>query len=310
MQKAYNRINWENYPSTNSPLNEENLNRMDAALDTIDNRVIDLDNGKANQTDLVSLQNVVSTKADKTTVNTLTGRVDTIEVVKAEQSDLLQSLKTVVYDPVTGIFTFTKWNGVSYQADLNVEKIPVSFVLTADGILIMTTADGTRYACNIANLIKEITFAPSDQVTFDVVMDSGGNKTVTAHLVRGSITGDYLEPNYLDNVQQASQSARNSANNADAAAVLARSYAKGGTGTRQGENTDNAQFYSQQSASSAAAAELAKDAAEDAADAITELTTETQFRVNFTTGNLEYSSPVYEFRVNESTGNLEWRVSA
>ena len=42
MQKIYSRINWENTPSTETPLNETNLNRIDAALDVIDDRVVDL----------------------------------------------------------------------------------------------------------------------------------------------------------------------------------------------------------------------------------------------------------------------------
>lgn len=41
MQKAYSRIIWENEPSEATPLNERNLNKMDYALDIIDNRVID-----------------------------------------------------------------------------------------------------------------------------------------------------------------------------------------------------------------------------------------------------------------------------
>ena len=42
MQKVYQRINWENDPSTNTPLSEDNLNKMDYALDQIDNRVVQL----------------------------------------------------------------------------------------------------------------------------------------------------------------------------------------------------------------------------------------------------------------------------
>ena len=52
MQKAYTRIQWENTPSTNTPLNETNLNKMDAALNTIDDRVIALDAGKADIEDI------------------------------------------------------------------------------------------------------------------------------------------------------------------------------------------------------------------------------------------------------------------
>ena len=42
MQKVYSRINWENDPSTNTAINEDNLNKMDYALDKIDDRVVQL----------------------------------------------------------------------------------------------------------------------------------------------------------------------------------------------------------------------------------------------------------------------------
>jgi hypothetical protein len=41
MDKLYNRINFENAPSTKTPLNEENLNKMDSAINDLDNRVIE-----------------------------------------------------------------------------------------------------------------------------------------------------------------------------------------------------------------------------------------------------------------------------
>ena len=91
MNKTYSRINWQNEPSIATPINETNLNAMDAALDTIDNRVVTFDTSKANQ------------------------------------SDLLQTVKTVAYDIETGVFTFTFWNNTSFTADLNIEKIPVDF---------------------------------------------------------------------------------------------------------------------------------------------------------------------------------------
>lgn len=35
----YERINWEDYPSTDTPLDSENLNKMDAAIDAINREV-------------------------------------------------------------------------------------------------------------------------------------------------------------------------------------------------------------------------------------------------------------------------------
>ena len=55
MQKLYGRIVWENEPSTNTPLNEQNLNRMDAALNNLDDRVISQDSIKADKAELNNL---------------------------------------------------------------------------------------------------------------------------------------------------------------------------------------------------------------------------------------------------------------
>ena len=43
MNKAHVPINWENYPSDETPLNERNLNKMDSAIGIIDDNVVTLD---------------------------------------------------------------------------------------------------------------------------------------------------------------------------------------------------------------------------------------------------------------------------
>lgn len=52
MNKVYTRINWENSPSTNTAISEANLNKMDMAINEIDNRVVKLSklvDGKTNE---------------------------------------------------------------------------------------------------------------------------------------------------------------------------------------------------------------------------------------------------------------------
>jgi len=56
---------------------------------------------------------------------------------------------------------------------------------------------------------------------------------------------------------------------AEAAATLSESYAKGGTNTRTGEDTDNSYYYSQQSLASSQEAEAQADRAEFYADFVT-----------------------------------------
>ena len=76
LKKLYGRINWENSPSENTAVNETNLNRMDAALNELDNRVIEQE----------------SLKADKESLN-----------------NLITDWKL---DEETGIITITKFNGL------------------------------------------------------------------------------------------------------------------------------------------------------------------------------------------------------
>ena len=81
MNKAYERINWENRPSENTAIDEINLNKMDAALNEVDNRVV------VHET----------TKLDKATANSM--------------------VKDVDFNETTGIFTITFLNGVTKTLD-------------------------------------------------------------------------------------------------------------------------------------------------------------------------------------------------
>ncbi len=88
-------------------------------------------------------------------------------------------------------------------------------------------------------------------------------------------------------------------------AILAESYAKGDTGTRSGEETDNAQYYSNIAKSEAC---NAKRIMEDGVEILEEVKLHgvyTAFSVDFTSGTLTYSSPKYNFKINKYTGELE-----
>ena len=212
MNKAYQKIDWENRPSTATPLSENNLDSMSNALDTIDDRVVSFDTTKANQ------------------------------------SDLLRAFTSITYDSSTGVFVFTQENGTQLTVDLNIEKIPVSFSMDANGVITMTTSDGTTYTCDIGSLIKTYTFDDSSEIDFTTTTDASGNKTITASIKAGSIDGTKLTPNYLSDCQAAQSGAQNSALAAAGSATLAESWAVGGTGTRAGEDTNNAEYWARQAA--------------------------------------------------------------
>lgn len=184
------RINWENEPSIASPINATNLNKMDYALYEID------------------------------------GTLDTWDVTKANQSDLLLSVKSIDYDTETGVFLFTWQNGTTKTVDLNIEKIPVSFSMDANGVITMTTDDGTTYTADVGSLIKTYTFNDSSEIDFTTTTDSSGNKVITASIVAGSIDGTKLVPNYLADCQAAKNGAEGAETRAGNSAntALSKSY--------------------------------------------------------------------------------------
>lgn len=184
MNKVYARIFWENSPSTKSPLGAMNLNRTDYAINAIDDRVIVLDTEKANKIELLNL------------VNGWT------------------------MDEHTGIITVTKVNGEKIMFDLNIEKIPVDFSLSPEGILTMTTSDGTKFTANIGAMIPVLEFESTDTISVTVTGE-GVNKKYSFAVKNGSITEDKLQTNFLADVKTqtaaASAAATASADSAKAA---------------------------------------------------------------------------------------------
>ena len=70
MNKAYpNKLNWQNTPSTSTPLGATNLNKMSDALDTIDDRVIVLDSDKVSKDGDKVLSDNNYTDEEKTKLN-------------------------------------------------------------------------------------------------------------------------------------------------------------------------------------------------------------------------------------------------
>ena len=161
MQKSYSRINWENYPSDATPINETNLNKIDYSLNEVDNRVIEHE----------------TTKATKEEVSSLVADVS--------------------FEESTGIITVTKKNGAVITIDTKMEKIAVNFDYNRDTQqIILTLIDGTKQYIDLSALVTQYEFLNSDTVTF-IVMPDG---TVKAEVLDGSITEDKLQPNYLADV--------------------------------------------------------------------------------------------------------------
>lgn len=109
----------------------------------------------------------------------------------------------------------------------------------------MTTEDGTQFKADIGSMIPVLTFEDSATIAVSVT-GTGKNKTYSFSIKTGSVTDAMLQPNYLADIRVESANASAYAQSANAKSVLAESYAIGGTGTREGEDTDNAKYYMEQ----------------------------------------------------------------
>lgn len=233
MNKAYNRINWENYPSDATPLNEANLNSLDSATDTIDDRVITLD----------------TTKATKTEVATL--------------------VSDVTFEESTGIITITKKNGSRVTIDTQVEKIAVNFTYNpTTQQIILTLIDGTKQYIDLSALITQYEFLDTDTVAF--IIDTDGK--VSAIVKEGSIKEEHLEPNYLAKVKVEVAKAQTSASNATTSEDNARSAATEAqdSATAAATSKSNAQTSAAAAAQSESNAKASENVAKSSRDSAVE----------------------------------------
>ena len=214
---------------------------------------------------------------------------------KAESDTILGTntntlLANVALDDA-GVWTFTRKDGTTVIYDTKLEKIAVNFTLDGD-YLVLHHDDGTADRVSIAAFRDHHQFADSDTISWSYTGDEN-NRTFTATIRPNSITLEVLAVDAVTEIQtnataaqqsaaaaQASkEAAAASANTAQAGAntatskaseastnaVLSQSYAKGGTGTRTGEDTDNAKFYKEQTAqASSTAVAAAQTAASEA----------------------------------------------
>lgn len=209
MNKAYSRINWVNYPSTNTPINDTNLNAMDSALNEIDNRVVSMD------------------------------------TTKVSASDIANDIVNWTMNTLTGIITATYRDGSTVTFDLNIEKIPVSFILSAQGILTMTTADGTTFTADIAALIPIIAVQNTDTIV-GTATTANGTTTIEMSVKAHSIGADQLETDYLATINVAVASAQASATASSNSATLARQWAVGESASGSPSDTNNAKYWAEQ----------------------------------------------------------------
>jgi hypothetical protein len=273
--KIFNRINWLNRPSTNTPLNATNLNAGDSAIDKLDDRIITLDTVKAD-----------------------------MQVVNGMVSD-------VSLNSNTGVITVTYKNGSHVDYDTNLEKIAVNFSYDyVNQRLVLTLSDGSKQYVDMSALITQYEFEDSATIAFSINDKTGA---ISAFIKNGSITDAMLETGYLAKITEQSAKATNMANSATTSsnsaydnAKLSQSYAIGGSGVRDGENTDNAKYYSEQASKSAiASANSASTASTKASEAATSASSASASATKSATSESNASKSASSAATSMSTANTK-----
>lgn len=306
MQKVFQRINWQNYPSEETPLNESNLNRMDYALDEIDDRVIALD----------------TEKAEQTTVDNL--------------------VKSIAVDDETGVITITKENGSQTTIQTTLNKIAINFdydYTTQE--LILTLNDGTEARIDLSSLIQNNEFANTP--TINLTVSQAG--IVTGEIVLHSITDEHLRTDYLADIRLAEAHADASQQAAESFSFDSEAWAKGTRAAEPVEQgvdgyqdnskyykdrseawavgqvdhtpvpiddecyDNNSKHYSEVSASLRDATAAIRDNAADLLQSAIDRLTGLNLMVNYSDGCLYYDiNSGIRLQINYQTGSLEYEI--
>lgn len=220
--KVYSRINWLNKSeSLTTPLGKTNLNKMDKAINLIDDEVV-----------------------------SMSAKVDEIDTTKVSADQLNNMVTDVSFNDKNGVISITKHNGTVLNIDTAMEKIAVNFEYNAQTQqLILTLENGDKQYIDMSALITQYEFKDTDTIAFSV--DSDGK--VSASIKSGSITKAMLSSEVMsaitlseNNAAASAQAAAQSATNAELDAKLSQSYSVGKSGIRDGEDTDNSKYYSEQ----------------------------------------------------------------
>lgn len=275
MQKCYTRINWENYPSEETPINASNLNRIDYATNELDNRVIVLD----------------TEKADATTVQSL--------------------VAGITVNDATGEITVTKENGSTNVIQTTLNKIAINFTYDyATQNLILTLNDGTQTRISLASLIQNNEFDDTDTIDFTVTQEG----RVSAIIPLGSITDEHLRTDYLSDIRVAEANAAQSESTADARALDSEAWAIGerdGATVQQGDVTyqNNSKHYAQVAGALKDTMVTIRDEASELLETATNRLTGLNIMVNYSDGHMYYDiNSGIRLGIDYTTGQLQYEI--
>lgn len=167
----YNRVHWKNRPSMATPLGQLNLNTMDGAIETLDQRTVILSENKA----------------------------DVAEINKL--------IKSWSVDMNTWIVTVTHYDGTSETVDFPIESTIVNFDIDDNNQLVLTREDGTTATIDLTRFVYSVASSAtvSMAITDRVIKAEIIKGSVTmSHLEKG--LHDTLEQFKLDAQSAAGES--------------------------------------------------------------------------------------------------------
>ena len=170
MNKAYpNKVNWQNTPSTSTPLGATNLNKMSDALDTIDDRVITLDSDKVDKETGKGLSTNDYTTAEKTKLAGISEQANKVEITPVVTEGT--TLATISID---GVDTDIKGSDIDVDDEMSpTSENPVQNKIiyeTLQNILPEETAEGNPISITDASGLS----AKSCEVTLSPIQDLNG----------------------------------------------------------------------------------------------------------------------------------------
>lgn len=279
MNKLYpSRINWHNEPSTETPIDEINLNKMDKFCDDIDNRVIEMD---SRVTDLEDIEPTVLgyvTRAENAASDSEAYAVGKRNGSDVPSTDPTYHNNAKYYSEQAGT---SATNAATSETNAGTsESNAATSASNAEAYAVgqrngtdVPSSDPTYhnnskfYAQEAGNSANAAATSESNALASEnnaaisetYAATSESNAEAWAIGERMGVPVNYDDPTYHNNSKWFSQQSANSAASADSSATdaleyrnLSESYAVGTYGVvREGDATDNSKYYSQLSAQSA-----------------------------------------------------------
>lgn len=201
MQKAYSRTNWENYPSEETPVNEDNLNKIDYAVDVIDDRVISLygyesraaesaTNAKVSETNAkVSETNAKQSElqAKEYMENAFSGTPDGYEQLleNVRLIDIQETTDTTLSNSKSGGYKLVSMSGNSVQkttTGAQLANFPDATSVERNGVtwsckdgLVSASGTATEISSTLSSQVSICGYIPIVADTYSV---SGGEKNI------------------------------------------------------------------------------------------------------------------------------------